>query len=333
MNNDFKDRLKEESKNDMPDLWDKIECRLEDKYEIQRISGTRQENKRNRNIIIVASFISLLVVSMVIKNFINSNVEMVENSTLQQESNEEKNESLAEDNSENTSESNQVDEFALDDNIGESELLEDLNLQKFLEDKIIVNIGDQNSYAADPNSIDYLGISENIVYGKVTSVKSYVKFGSMIYSDMTIEVIEDYKGDFKGGDTFIMGSHGGEMTYDEYISQIDPMRVEKFGYDKVEDKSKKFIDLRDGIPMYREGEYVLVYVSSLDNNEYYKEHPELRQKESYDYGVYKTLYVNPNTREVFKYEYKPNNTLEKIKVGTLDDIENIDLSIDLYWRR
>lgn len=127
-----------------------------------------------------------------------------------------------------------------------------------------------------------------------------------------------------------MGAHGGEMTYEDYISQIDPMRVEKFGYNRIEDKSKMVIDLGTGVPMYREGEYVLVYVKSLDKEEYYKERQEIREEESYDYGVYKRLYVNPNTREVFKYEYKLDNTLEKIKVGTLDDIENIDLSINLY---
>lgn len=325
MDNYLKDRLKEESKNNMPDLWGNIESKLEDKEKVKKLNDTRRKKAR-RNIIIAASFIVLLVGTIVTKSFINSNVELVENTTLDQGGNEE----LEGSNSNDKSESNKVDEFALDDTRGNIEVLEELDFEKFLDDKIIVGMGGLNCYAADPNSIDYLGISDNIVYGKVTSVKSYVKFDSMIYSDMTVEVIEDYKGDFKEGDTFIMGSHGGEMTYADYISQIDPMRVEKFGYDNVEDKSKKFIDLRDGIPMYREGEYVLVYISSLDNNEYYKDNPELREQESYDYGVYKRLYVNPNTREVFKYQYKPNNTLEKIKAGSLDDIQNINLSIDLY---
>lgn len=311
MTNNLKDKLKEKSKNNMPDLWDKIEGRLEVKNNLQIAKNIKKSKKVNKKILIAASFISLLVISMVIKNFINTNVEIAEDSALQQERNE-------------------VEGGILEESIGEGELLEDLNLEKYLQDKIVVSIAGQNSYSVDPNSIDYEGISENVVYGKITSVKSYVKFGSMIYSDMTIEVIEDYKGNFKSGDTFIMGSEGGEMTYDDYISQIDPMRVEKFGYNNVEDKSKKFIDLRDGIPMYREGEYVLVYVSSLDNDEYYKEHPELREQESYDYGVYKRLYVNPNTREVFKYQYKQNNILEKRKAGSLDDIKNIDLSIDLY---
>lgn len=317
MDKDFKDKLKEESKNSMPDLWDKIECRLEVKDELKSGEDARKK-KLNKKMFIAASFIFLLVISMMIKNFINKGVDIAENSIYQQEDNVEENES------------NQLSEFVLEDNSVEADILEDLNFQEYLEDKIVVSISGQNSYSVNPNSIDYIGISDNIVYGKVISVKSYVKFGSMIYSDMTIEVIEDYKGDFKGGDTFIMGSQGGEMTYDEYISQIDPMRVEKFGYDNVEDKSKKFTDLRDGVPMYREGEYVLVYVSSLDNNEYYKENPELREQESYDYAVYKRLYVNPNTREVFKYQYKPNNTLEKIKAGSLDHIQNIDLSMDLY---
>lgn len=330
MDNNFKDRLKDESKNNMPDLWDKIESKLEVKEDDDKVKGRWYEKKLKRNMLIAASFIVFLTVGTVAKNFINSNIETAKNSTLQEDSYEGENESLVGNNNKNTSESNKVYESTLEDSSGKIDFLEDLDLQKYLNNKIVVSMGSQNSYVADPNSIDYAEISDNIVYGKITEVKSYVKFGSMIYSDMTVEVIEDYKGDFKLGDTFIMGDHGGEMTYDDYISQIDPMRVEKFGYDNVEDKSEIFVDLWRGIPMYREGEYVLIYVSSLDDEEYYKERPELREQESYDYSVYKRLYVNPNTREVFKYEYKLDNTLEKIKAGSLDDIENIDLSINLY---
>ncbi len=302
MNNDFKDRLKEKSKNDMPDLWSGIEGKLECK-----------KKKNNKKIIsIAASLAVVFIIAAIVRNIlINEGNFKVANSIKQE---------VQKDN----------EEVAFDYESAYVDVLPDLDLQEILEDKIVLSFSNENSYSADVNSIDYSGISENIVYGKITEVKSYVKFGAKIYSDMTVEVIEDYKGGFKKGDTFIMGAHGGEMSYGDYIEQIDPMRVEKFGYDRVEDKSKMFIDLRDGIPMYRKGEYVLVYVKSLDNDEYYKERPELREEESYDYGVYKRLYVNPNTREVFKYEYKLNNTLEKIKVGTLDDIENIDLSIDLY---
>lgn len=297
MSNDFKDRLKEESKNYMPDLWSEIEGKLEYK----------KKNNNKKIISIAASLAVVFIIATAGRNILIKEGNFKASNSINQEV-KKKN-----------------DEVAFDDKFTGIDVLPDLDLKEILEDKIVLSLSNENNYSADINSVDYSEISENIVYGKITEVKSYVKFEGEIYSDMTVEVIEDYKGGFKKGDTFIMGAHGGEMNYEDYVEQIDPMRVEKFGYDRVEDKSKMVIDLRDGVPMYREGEYVLVYVKSLDNEEYYKEHPELIENESYDYGVYKRLYVNPNTREVFKYEYKLNNTLEKLKAGTLDDIENIDL--------
>ncbi|SCJ59873.1 Uncharacterised protein [uncultured Clostridium sp.] len=297
MSNDFKDRLKEESKNYMPDLWSEIEGKLEYK----------KKNNNKKIISIAASLAVVFIIATAGRNILINEGNFKASNSINQEV-KKKN-----------------DEVAFDDKFTGIDVLPDLDLKEILEDKIVLSLSNENNYSADINSVDYSEISENIVYGKITEVKSYVKFEGEIYSDMTVEVIEDYKGGFKKGDTFIMGAHGGEMNYEDYVEQIDPMRVEKFGYDRVEDKSKMVIDLRDGVPMYREGEYVLVYVKSLDNEEYYKEHPELIENESYDYGVYKRLYVNPNTREVFKYEYKLNNTLEKLKAGTLDDIENIDL--------
>lgn len=306
MDNDIKGKLQEESKNNMPDLWGKIEGKLEDK----------KKRSSKKNLAIAASLAVVFTVGIMGEVYLQRDEMIVENSIY----NEVANENDLYDKLYNKSELN----------IEEVEVLEELDLERILEDKIVVSLNSNTSYSVDPNSIDYDAISDNIVYGKVTSVNSYVKFAGSIYSDMTVEVIEDYKGEFKQGDTFIMGDAGGEMTYEDYIAQMDPMRVEKFGYDKIEDKSKMFIDLSDGIPMYREGEYVLVYVKALDNDEYYKERPELRANETYDYGVYKRLYVDPNTRDVFKYEYKMDNTLKKIKAGTLNDIENIDLSINLH---
>lgn len=302
MDDDLKNRLKEESKNNMPDLWSDIESKLE----------CRKKNNNKKMISIAASVAAVFIIATTGRNILINEGNFKAANSINQE--------VQKDN----------DKGTLNDESTGIDVLPDLNLQEILEDKIVLGLSDENSYYSNVNSIDYSGISENIVYGKITEVKSYVKFGAKIYSDMTVEVIEDYKGGFKKGDTFIMGAHGGEMTYEDYISQIDPMRVEKFGYNRIEDKSKMVIDLGTGVPMYREGEYVLVYVKSLDKEEYYKERQDIREDESYDYGVYKRLYVNPNTREVFKYEYKLDNTLEKIKVGTLDDIENIDLSINLY---
>ena len=317
MEKNLKDKLIEESKNNMPELWEKIENKLEPK-----------KNSNKKKVLgFVASMAVILGISIMLKNHLSTNEIIALDSNEEEyseENNIEKNQLAVNDDLGNVNEENKYY-----DKIDKIEVLEDLDLQNIIEGNIVLNLGIENSYSVDPNSINYMELSNNIVYGKITKVKSYVKFGSMIFSDMTIEVINDYKGGFSKGGTFIMGAHGGEMTYDEYISQIEPMRVEKFGYDKIKDKSKMFIELWDGVPMYREGEYVLVYVGSLDNDEYYKEHPELRAQESYDYGIYKRLYVDPNSREVFNYKYNINNTLEKVKVGMLDNIEEIDFSRDL----
>lgn len=320
MDNDFKDKLKDESKNNMPDLWDKIESKLEDK------------KKRNpkKILAVAASLAVIFTVSVIGKNYLKGNELMAENSTSQDVTGEEseahidKNEIAREDslNYEGLKEYDKADRI---------EVLEDLDLQKILEDKIVLSLGSQKCYAVDPNSIDYYGEAESVVYGKVTDVKSYVKFGGMIISDITIEVIKDYKGDLKEEDSFVMGGNsGGELSYEEFIAQADPQLVDKRGYNNIEDKSKSFVEIWGGIPIYRVGEYVLVYLKSLDNDDYYKEHPELRKREAYDYYGIKRVYVDPNTREVFKYEYRENNTIKKVKAGTLDDIKNIDLSIILH---
>ena len=282
MEKDIKDLLNDYSKNNMPDLWDKIENKLDNK----------KKNRYKKILIIAASIGIVLTIGVTYKNFGVKN-----------------NKNISEDTNSNP-------EIA-----SEIEVLDDLDLEKVMSDKIVLGRSLENSYAYDLRFINYETEAEAIIYGKVVNVKSYVKFGGMILSDITIEVINDYKKNIEEADNIILGVSGGELSYYEFIEQADPGLVEKRGYNNIEDKTKNFIETRDGLPVYRVGEYVLVYANSIANDEYYIKNPD--ESISYEYYPLKQLYVNPNTREVFQYEldYEENKLVKKY-VKSLDSLEN-----------
>lgn len=282
MDNDIKDLLKDYSKNSMPDLWNDIEKRLDNK-----------KKKKNRNLLIVAaSVIIIFTVGVKYRSF-----------------GDKSNTNISEDSSPKIEIANKI------------EVLEDLDLEKVLKDKIVLGSAFENSYADDSKFINYETESEAIVYGKVVDVNSYVRFGHMIYSDITIEVIDDYKNNISKGSNITLGVHGGELSYYDFIEQSDSELVNKRNYNNVEDKSKKIIETWEGIPIYRVGEYVLVYANSIASDEYFKNNPD--QNISYEYYPLKQLYVNPNTREVFEYKYDyENNKLIKEYVKSLDSLKN-----------
>lgn len=199
------------------------------------------------------------------------------------------------------------------------EVLEDLDLEKTLKDKIVLGFNSNYSYANDSRFINYEAEAEVIVYGKVVDVKSYVKFGGMIYSDITIEVINDYKNNISKENTITLGVHGGELSYNDFIAQADSQLVDKRGYNNIEDKAKKFIETWEGTPVYRVGEYVLVYANAIANDENYKKNPD--KSISYEYYPLKQLYVDPNTREVFEYKYEKEDRLIKNVIKSLDSLE------------
>lgn len=285
MNNDIKDLLKDYSKNNMPDLWDKIEKNLDN-------------NKRKKNKIIITTAASIgIIITMGItyNNFgLKSNIN---------------NEKISKNTNSNFEIANKI------------KVLDDLDLEKVMKDKIVLGRLLENSYADDSRFINYETEAEAIVYGKVVNVKSYVKFGNMIFSDITIEVINDYKKNIEEGTKIVLGVSGGELSYYEFIEQANPELVEKRGYSNIEDKSKMFIETWEGIPVYRPGEYVLVYANSIANDEYYIKNPD--ESLSYEYYPLKQLYVDPNTREVFEYEcdYENNRFIKKYVIS-LDSLEN-----------
>lgn len=285
MDNDIKDLLKDYSKNNMPDLWGKIEDKLDNK-----------KNKKNKKMLIIAASIGIIfTMGLIYKNLgLKSSIN---------------NEEISENTNSNLEISNKI------------EVLDDLDLEKVMKDKIVLGRSLENSYADDSRFINYETEAEAIVYGKVINVKSYVKFGNMIFSDITIEVINDYKKNIEEGTKIVLGVSGGELSYYEFIEQANPELVEKRGYNNIEDKTQKFIETFEGVPIYRVGEYVLVYADSIANDEYYKKN--LDESIRYEYYPLKELYVNPNTKEVFEYELDyENNKLIKKYIKSLDSLEN-----------
>lgn len=288
MDKDIKDLLNSEAKNNMPDLWDKIECKLPDKNKIK-------VTHRNRILVIAASLAIVFTVGLFsdkLQKNKYSNMESVENKREDKK---------------------------------DIAMLEDLNLEKILEDKTIAGGMGEASKAYDKRFIDYQNEAQAVIYGKVVEVKSYVDQGIFIVSDIKIEVIKDYKNNILEKEYIILGNAGGEATYQEFIDKSYESIWKKRGYDTVEDKSKKLIELcDDGIPQYRVGEYVLVYTYKVDKNEVYApKEGKYIEPPRYDYFALKKLYANPNTNEVFKYKYDlENNKLIKEKVTSLGEVED-----------
>ena len=285
MEKDIKDLLKGYSKNNMPDLWDKIENRLDN-----------NKKKRNKKILIIAASIGIIfTMGLTYKNLgLKSSIN---------------NEKISENANSNFEIANKIED------------LDDLDLEKAMKDKIVFGRSLENSYADDSIFINYETEAEAIVYGKVVNVKSYVKSGNMIFSDITIEVINDYKKNIEEGAKIVLGVSGGELSYYEFIEQANPELVEKRGYKNIKDKTQKFIETFEGVPIYRVGEYVLVYANFIANDEYYKKNPD--ESISYEYYPLKQLYVNPNTKEVFEYELDyENNKFIKKYIKSLDSLEN-----------
>lgn len=285
MEKDIKDLLKGYSKNNMPDLWDKIENRLDN-----------NKKKRNKKILIIAASIGIIfTMGLTYKNLgLKSSIN---------------NEEISENANSNFEIANKIED------------LDDLDLEKVMKDKIVFGRSLENSYADDSIFINYETEAEAIVYGKVVNVKSYVKSGNMIFSDITIEVINDYKKNIEEGAKIVLGVSGGELSYYEFIEQANSELVEKRGYKNIKDKTQKFIETFEGVPIYRVGEYVLVYANFIANDEYYKKNPD--KSISYEYYPLKQLYVNPNTKEVFEYELDyENNKFIKKYIKSLDSLEN-----------
>ena len=282
MDNDIKDLLKNYSKNSMPDLWSDIEKRLDNK-----------KNKRNKNLLIIAaSLLIIFTTGVTYRSFGDKN-----------------NTNISEDSSSQIEIANEI------------QVLEDLDLEEITKDKIVLGLFSESNYVNDSKFINYETEAEAIVYGKVVDVNSYVRFGHMIYSDITIEAIDDYKNNISKGRNIILGVHGGELSYYDFIEQADSELISKRNYNNIEDKSKSVIETWEGVPVYRVGEYVLVYANSIANDEYFKSNPD--ENISYEYYPLKQLYVNPNTREVFEYKYDyENNKLIKEYVKSLDSLKN-----------
>ena len=282
MDNDIKDLLKNYSKNSMPDLWSDIEKRLDNK-----------KNKRNKNLLIIAaSLLIIFTTGVTYRSFGDKN-----------------NTNISEDSSSQIEIANEI------------QVLEDLDLEEITKDKIVLGLFSESNYVNDSKFINYETEAEAIVYGKVVDVNSYVRFGHMIYSDITIEAIDDYKNNISKGRNIILGVHGGELSYYDFIEQADSELISKRNYNNIEDKSKSVIETWEGVPVYRVGEYVLVYANSIANDEYFKSNPD--ENISYEYYPLKQLYVNPNTREVFEYRYDyEKNKLIKEYVKSLDSLKN-----------
>ncbi len=319
MDKDFIDILKENSKNNMPDLWGKIESKLETK---------KKKNKKNI-LSAVASIAVIFSIAITGRNILMKDNNLKAENSINQEVLEENEETSENSNSQNSEASISID------------VLPDLNLQEMLEDKIVGSYGISSGYVTREINIKEEAIS--IVYGKVVEVNGYLQ-EDMINSYLTIEVIEDYKKGIKEGDVITVGSSGGEMLLEDYNKEASHPYIlnsnsengkdegKRVVYGETESEGYKIINLNKGVPQYRTGEYVLVYLFEVNKEGYYSLKDEKYYKPPVaDYGIYSDgrLYVNPNTREVFKYEYNMNNTLEKEKVGTLDSIENIDLRSDL----
>ncbi|MBM6838787.1 hypothetical protein H9X77_11250, partial [Clostridium saudiense] len=116
MDDDLKNRLKEESKNNMPDLWSDIESKLE----------CRKKNNNKKMISIAASVAAVFIIATTGRNILINEGNFKAANSINQE--------VQKDN----------DKGALNDESAGIDVLPDLNLQEILEDKIVLGLSDEN---------------------------------------------------------------------------------------------------------------------------------------------------------------------------------------------
>lgn len=271
------------SKRNMPNLWNKIDERIN--LEIKN----KTNYKLKRKILYIAS----IGIFLSIGNIMRINIEKINN--VQHEN-----------------------EY----NLSEYDTLSDLNLESILENRILVDEFKTSYSKPEKNYMDLIEGADSIVYGKVIDVKGDVNSNGFIKSDLLINVISDYKDKIDADTEISVSSNGGEVTYYEYISKVKDEIIKKHGYDEVEDKGMNFISLYNNVPQYRIGEYVLIYIKKINQNDFSgRKEDETIEIPKSDYIEILKLYVDPNTKAV--YRYKNDSELIKEKITTLNFFDNI----------
>lgn len=323
MDKDIKELLENNSKDNMPDLWDKIESKIESK------------NKINKKKFLEVAAVIAVVFSMVLMiNILNEALpeneevvlmdeginEAIDNGT-EASANDEKDILMGGEGAISDGLYSSMEEKILRDELDNKIVFGDIDLEKVLDNKILVDgLGINNQYS-EHNAISNYKESDSIIYGKVKSVKSYVGEGLEIKSDIYIQVIEDYKNNIEKYEIIKVNSNGGEVSYDEFISKLDKGSDLKKKYEKSENESKIFMQLsHDGSPQYKVGDYVLV------NLMYGIEYGDTSEGQKYIYDSFIKQYVDPNTEEVFKYHDEnlddAEHKLIKENITTLDALKN-----------
>lgn len=333
MDKDIKELLENNSKENMPDLWDKIESKLENKNKINK-----------KRFLAVAAVIAVVFSTVLMRNGNVLNEVLPENEevVLMDEGineaidnrtdggvgrgtegyvNDGKDILMGEEWPISDGLYSSMEEKILKDGLDNKRVFGDIDLEKVLNNKILLDGLGANNQSLEHNAMSNYKESDSIIYGKVKSVKSYVGEGLEIKSDIYIQVIEDYKNNIEKDEIIKVNSNGGEVSYDEFISKLDKGSDLKKKYEKKENKSKMFIQLGDNnITQYTAYEHVLVYVDKVNKGESYSGDNE-DVTETYEAVI--KQYVNPNTNEVYKYNYSNENGKHNLKKESIDNLDNL----------
>lgn len=330
MDKDIKEILENNSKDNMPDLWDKIESKLENKNKINK-----------KRFLAVAAVIAVVFSMVLMRNVLNEVLseneevvlmdeginEAIDNGTdggvdrgIEGSVNDEKDILMGGEGAISYGLYSSMEERILKDGLDNKGVFGDIDLEKVLDNKILVDVLGINNQSSEHNAMSNYKESDSIIYGKVKSVKSYIGEGLEIKSDIYIQVIEDYKNNIEKDEIIKVNSNGGEVSYDEFISKLDKGSDLKKKYEKKENKSKMFIQLGDNnIPQYTAYEHVLVYVDKVNKGESYSGDNE-DVTETYEAVI--KQYVNPNTKELYKYNYSNENGKHNLKKESIDNLDN-----------
>lgn len=114
------------------------------------------------------------------------------------------------------------------------------------------------SYAKNYSNVDLLlEDTDFIIYGKVTAADSFGESG-LIWTDVTVEVIDPMESAFSAGDLLHVYQQKGELTVNEFIQSFDePMRQqweENFADYTENEKNTKFMRQTNGTPISAVGD-------------------------------------------------------------------------------
>ncbi len=148
-------------------------------------------------------------------------------------------------------------------------------------------------------------VSEMVVQCKVIDMESYIKVGSSIYTDYSLEIKEVYKGNnIKKGDIVHMEMLGGRISGAKYLEQVEEEAemIEEAEFSQ-EELDRKYIEmLVNDVPLLEVGE---IYITFGKYNQYTQMYNSIGNYQ----GIFEEMHKNIFRRDLAESDVEEKNNV------------------------